>query len=142
LNRVPLIRTIRGPEFDDYAEPSFSFDTRRSKPEKQRGRKQEQSYNIEKDVLQHRNQTVVTPRVARIAQGLFELLKVAGPLSTDKDEEAELDHALEEARAHHQDPKSMVWLDPGPRDNHYKSAAIDGVLYSVKIVLLWVCDKF
>lgn len=91
--------------------------------------------NREKDVLKHRNQTVVTPRVGKIAQGLFELtLRVAGQASPEpEDDENGLIRAIENTKAHHTDPSSMKWLGKTHQVGYYISVSMDGVTYSVRI---------
>ena len=90
--------------------------------------------NKEKDVLQHRNQTVVTPRVGRISQRLFEqTLKVAGRVSPEDDLlcDAGLTQAMDDAKAHHSNPLSMQWSNPSHHKGFYNSVVMDGVVYNV-----------
>jgi DNA (cytosine-5)-methyltransferase 1 len=134
LDRVPLVRTIRGTNAENYPEggsPSKRSPSK-NKPA-QRGTTKKRLANQEKDVLQHRNLTVVTPRVGRIAQRLFEqTLKVAGNLPIEDDAvEDGLTRAIDEARAHHLNPLSMKWLENSNHKGYYKSVVMDGVVYTV-----------
>jgi DNA (cytosine-5)-methyltransferase 1 len=103
-----------------------------SKAEHNHNGKTSKMSDKEKEVLKHRNLTVVTPVVSRIAKNLFKgSLEVAGSNSfNDKDEDvaAEIDNI----QSHHSDPESMRWV----RKNHNCLHVImDGVTYSVSILV-------
>jgi DNA (cytosine-5)-methyltransferase 1 len=132
LDRVPLVRSIRGVDLDSYAEPSFSQPAVRKPTLK--------ASDLERDVLRHKNQTVVTPRVGRIAQGLFELtLRVAGQSSADDNDgnDDDLVQAINQAKIHHQDPVSVQWVEPADSAGHYNSVVMDEVVYSVKTLMMF-----
>lgn len=87
--------------------------------------------NPEKEVLQHRNDTVVTPLVGRVAATFFDrVLSVAGQLEADPTTEDSAAH-LVEALEHHSDPESIEWLESASVDGFYQSVEMDGVTYSV-----------
>ena len=86
--------------------------------------------NKEKEVLKHRNSTVVTPVVAHIAKNLFERpLVIAGSLTFD-DMDDHVAAEMDNIRAHRSDPKSMEWGDEDPMEpGYYSCVTMDGVTY-------------
>lgn len=94
------------------------------------------SNDIEKEVLKHRNKTVTTPVVGRVAQRLFENIKVAGKL-VDEDMHISDEAPRHPSIIHAANPNSVQWLDPV--DDHpgfYDSVLVDEVKYSVSFFLL------
>ncbi|KAF8643762.1 hypothetical protein AX16_008781 [Volvariella volvacea WC 439] len=91
----------------------------------------------EKSVLKHRNNTVVTPIVSRIAQGLFRpQLEVAGATSEELADQR-LVHILDDVKAHHMDPESMKWGQPIAKGSgYYYSIIMDGVVYEIGDVVM------
>jgi DNA (cytosine-5)-methyltransferase 1 len=89
--------------------------------------------NPEREVLKHRNPTVVTPLVSCIAKTLFErTLSVAGQLERDDiEEDAAAANDVGADYTHHGDPDSIKWLEPANVDGYYQSVDMDGVVYSV-----------
>ncbi|KAG2029571.1 S-adenosyl-L-methionine-dependent methyltransferase, partial [Suillus americanus] len=92
---------------------------------------QSSSNNIEKKVLDHRNETVTTPVVGRVAQKLFENIKVVGrPMNEDVDMSD--DPLRQPSIVHVTNPNSVQWQNAV--DDHpgfYHSVLVDGVKYSV-----------
>ncbi|KAI0929230.1 hypothetical protein AcW1_006224 [Taiwanofungus camphoratus] len=90
--------------------------------------------DVEKDVLLHRNRTVVTPSVAHIAHGLFvQSLLTTGQSLVDSrlSDEGMSDIGCDD-HVHYTDPSLIKWVKGsciGP--NHYSSVIIDGARYSV-----------
>lgn len=88
----------------------------------------------------HRNETVVTPIVGRIAESLFNRkLAIAGECLVDEGGDHLLASEIEASAIHHQDPESMQWLEEGDGPGYYISALVDGVEYAVRafISLVW-----
>lgn len=87
------------------------------------------------DVLSHRNQTVVTPKVGKVAAKLFErTLQVAGQSlleNHEADDEEELNRAIQDTRAHNANPESVRWGERSGHDDYYTSIIMDDVTYSV-----------
>ena len=140
LDKVPLIRSLRG-------QPTTSFDDEHHVARSPRKKKQalsSKTSNPEREVLQHRNDTVVTPFVGRIAATVFDrVLSVAGQLEADPTIEDSAVHFVE-ALEHHNDPESIEWLGPASVDGLYQSVEMDGVIYSVSIQSLSIrcCTEF
>jgi DNA (cytosine-5)-methyltransferase 1 len=90
---------------------------------------------MEKEVLRHRNETVVTPVVARIAKSLFErALEVAGQSRFDEiDDDVAME--IDDVQTHHSDPKNMQWGERVFEDKFYDTVIMDGVVYSVSVLL-------
>ncbi|KAG5636823.1 hypothetical protein H0H81_006739 [Sphagnurus paluster] len=121
LKNVPLICSYLGSDkFDLYEEDTGC------KPKKKASTTRRKFSDKEQDVLKHRNTTVVTPTVAEIARRLFNgALEVAGSKAIDADVAVGIDNV----RAHHSDPTSMVW---GPKNGaFYQSVIMDDVEYFV-----------
>ncbi|KAI0723866.1 S-adenosyl-L-methionine-dependent methyltransferase [Cerioporus squamosus] len=92
-----------------------------------------------KNVLQHSDHTVVTSRVSAVAHQLFPQELHTVHMSADLEQES-----LTEAPTHpihHQDPTSMVWVEPTDDPHVYTSVLIDGTLYkSGDFVIVQVGD--
>ncbi|KAF5380878.1 hypothetical protein D9615_004125 [Tricholomella constricta] len=83
----------------------------------------------EQEVLRHRNMTVVTPIVSRIARHLFKgSLEVAGTSAFD---DADVAAEIDNVQAHHNDPASMKWGSNDLEGQSYASVIMDGVEYCV-----------
>ena len=86
--------------------------------------------DVEKNVLQHSDHTVVTPRVGAIARRLFSQKLRTVRLSAGPDQEA-----LPEAPTHpvhRDDPTSMQWTRPTDDPDVYGGILIDGTPYLVR----------
>lgn len=129
LDKVPLIRSLRG-------QPTSLFDNEHHVAQSPRKKKQAlrlKTSNPETEVLQHRNNTVVTPLVGRIAATVFDrVLSVAGQLEAGPKTEDSAVHLIE-ALEHHNDPESIEWLEPTSINGSYQSVMMDGVIYSVSM---------
>ncbi|KAG2124322.1 hypothetical protein BD769DRAFT_1388857 [Suillus cothurnatus] len=93
--------------------------------------------NIEKEVLKHRNKTVTTPAVGRVAQRLFEEIKVARKLM-DEDMHILDDVPRNPSIIHAANPNSVQWLDSV--DDHlgfYGSVLMDAVKSEMLPWLYW-----
>ncbi|KAF9469258.1 hypothetical protein BDZ94DRAFT_1244081 [Collybia nuda] len=129
IARVPLVKSVVGSHdfnFVDTPPPRGS----NSKSKKNHHSNASKMSDKEKEVLKHRNLTVVTPIVSRIAKNLFKgSLEVAGVTDfNEKDEDvaAEIDNT----QSHHSDPESMQWIDENNGDG-YVGVIMDGVTYLV-----------
>lgn len=113
--------------------------TRSAKPT--RPTKDSRAMNVEREVLKHRNETVVTPIVARIAKSLFErALEVAGQSRFDEiDDDVAME--IDDVQAHHLNPKNMQWGEREFEDKSYDTVIMDGVTYSVRILFLFINVK-
>lgn len=131
ISRVPCIKTIFGPT-------NIDLDVFDHSPRKGKGKaklqttisRYKQIANKEKEVLKHRNSTVVTPVLAHIASDLFKRpLVIAGSPAFDN-VDGHVAAEINNIRAHHSDPKSMAW---GIEDElgYYSSVTMDGVTYWV-----------
>ncbi|EGO21115.1 hypothetical protein SERLADRAFT_417509 [Serpula lacrymans var. lacrymans S7.9] len=125
LFRVPIMRTLFGQEF------LYNEEIGTKRPPLKRT--STSRFNIEMDVLKHRNQTVVTPVVASISQQLFErVLKIAGKsLAEDHMEEDEPSPAHHAPFIHAANPSSIQWLEQANHPGYFTSVLIDGRQYSV-----------
>ncbi|RDB21087.1 DNA (cytosine-5)-methyltransferase 1A [Hypsizygus marmoreus] len=106
---------------------------RKSKPKpKKAPTRTSKILNKEKEVLKHRNVTVVTPIVSQIAKNLFKgSLEVAG-VSNFEDMDENVAAQIDNVQAHHADPKNMIWGDGEPEGGmYYASVIMDGVTYCV-----------
>ncbi|KAF9227783.1 S-adenosyl-L-methionine-dependent methyltransferase [Gyrodon lividus] len=133
IRRAPVMRTLFGQD------TSYEFQEirPRSKPKSgTRSRLQTRlsSGNVELQVLEHRNSTVVTTVVGRVAKLLFEQnIKVAGKLiaeniEMDEPESVQANHA---SIVHVANPVSVKWGKPAAHPGYYHSVLVDGVVYSV-----------
>ncbi|KAI0333620.1 S-adenosyl-L-methionine-dependent methyltransferase [Cubamyces sp. BRFM 1775] len=106
-------------------EPGFSV----NRPKRSRNSK-----DLEKVVLQHRNQTCITSRVRTVAQKLFKQAMRVAEIPTISDISAR------EARAgkvHHTDPASMQWVDDSmTAPGYYSQVVIDGETYSAGDIVI------
>ncbi len=85
--------------------------------------------DIEKDVLQHADRTVVTPRVGAIARQLFSQPLCQARMSPDSDYEVLGDPPA--YPLHPVDPQSIEWVTGTEDPQVFHSVSIDGELYSV-----------
>jgi len=133
IERVPLVRTLRGDTGAYIEDATSSRSVSRSVSPRKKASQPSVSTNPEREVLKHRNPTVVTPLVACIAKTLFErTLSVAGQLQKD-DVEDDVASDVGIDYMHHDDPESMVWLEPTRVEGYYQSIDMDGVIYSVSL---------
>ena len=129
LDKVPLVRSLRGQSTSSFADERHAVELPRKKNQASKSK----TSNPEREVLQHRNNTVVTPLVGRIAATVFDrVLSVAGQLEADPTIEDSAVHFVEELE-HHNDPESIEWLEPTSVDGLYQSVKMDGVIYSVSM---------
>ncbi len=91
--------------------------------------------DVEKNVLQHSDHTVVTTRVGAIAQSLFSQELRTIPMSADLEQRALLPAPAHPV--HREDPTSMEWVEHTDKAHIYRSVQIDGVLYKVRPRLLY-----
>jgi hypothetical protein len=94
-----------------------------------------QTCNIEKDILQHRTETVVTATVADIAKGFFIQRQLLAGIDVDKGEQdryANVCNPEAPVKVHAHNPTKIVWGEPVQgHKGFYKSVFIDGTEYSV-----------
>ncbi|KII89181.1 hypothetical protein PLICRDRAFT_160365 [Plicaturopsis crispa FD-325 SS-3] len=126
ISRVPLVRTLQG------LEPLAPSSSRR--PSMSPVKKVKSTSNPEKTIA--KNKTVVTARVAVVAQKLFtQALRIAGQLSDDVDGLAETNQrgrALgRDVKRHLTNPHSLKWIGSAGEDGRYNSVSLDGTIYSV-----------
>ncbi|KAK7034044.1 hypothetical protein VNI00_012475 [Paramarasmius palmivorus] len=93
--------------------------------------------NKERAILQHKNTTVVTPRVLRVVKDLYNLnLDVSG-VPVFEEQEAAVRKQLKEAKEHHEDPKKMAWGRTLHSTKHYyESVTLDGEKYKIGDVVM------
>lgn len=91
--------------------------------------------DVEKEVLSHKNETVVTPRVGEIAEDLFQqTLHMAG-VSLDS-ATSPLKHTAT-TRPHFSNPVRLQWVTSSETaPGFYDSVVIDGVQYNVSGISL------
>jgi hypothetical protein len=133
--RTPAVKDIVGQEMSYHLMEEIA-PTPRSRSQRPPQSRSPSSSDIEKEVLKHRNKTVTTPVVGRVAQRLFENIKVAGKLM-DEDMHISDDAPRHPSIIHAANPNSVQWLDPV--DDHpgfYGSVLVDEVKYSVSSFLL------
>ncbi|KAG1743398.1 S-adenosyl-L-methionine-dependent methyltransferase [Suillus lakei] len=128
--RTPVVKDIVGREMS-YHLMEVTAPASRSRTQRPPQSRSPSFGDIEKEVLKHRNKTVTTPVVGRVAQRLFENIKVAGQLM-DEDMDISDDAPRHPSIIHVANPNSVQWLDPV--DDHpdfYNSVLVDDVKYSV-----------
>ncbi|KAG0701495.1 hypothetical protein DFH29DRAFT_1000139 [Suillus ampliporus] len=128
--RTPVVKEIVGQEAS-YQLMEVVAPASRSRTQRPPQSRSPSSNDIEKEVLKHRNKTVTTPVVGRVAQRLFENIKVSGQL-IDQDMDMLDDAPHHPSVIHIANPNSVQWLDPV--DGHpgfYNSVSVDNVEYSV-----------
>ncbi|KAG1798810.1 hypothetical protein EV424DRAFT_1440198 [Suillus variegatus] len=128
--RTPVVKDIVGQEMS-YHLMQATAPSSRSRTQRPPQSRSSSSGNIEKEVLKHRNKTVATPVVGRVAQRLFENIKVAGKLMNE-DMHVSDDVPRHPSIIHAANPNSVQWLDPvDDRPGFYGSVLVDEVKYSV-----------
>lgn len=133
--RTPVVKDIVGQEMS-YHLMEATAPLSRSRTQRPPQSRSSSSGNIEKEVLKHRNKTVATPVVGRVAQRLFENIKVAGKLM-EEDMHVSDDVPRHPYIIHAANPNSVQWLDPvDDRPGFYGSVLVDEVKYSVSYFLL------
>ncbi|KAG2133739.1 S-adenosyl-L-methionine-dependent methyltransferase [Suillus clintonianus] len=130
VGRTPVVKDILGQEMS-YQLMEETAPASRSRTQRPPQSRSSSSNNIEKEVLKHRNKTVTTPVVGRVAQRLFENIKIAGQL-VDEGKDISDDTPRHPSKIHAANPNSVEWLDAvdGYTD-FYNSVRVDGVKYSV-----------
>ena len=133
LRRGHLISSLcPSPTSGRSSSSSFAPSSARSSlsPRPSFGRKYRPLKDIEKDVLQHADHTVVTPRVGAIADGLFSQSLRVVHMTPD------LEHiSLAEPppyRTHADDPHSLKWIEATDDPHVFRSVSIDGEVYAVR----------
>lgn len=128
IRRTPLFRTLFGHQI------SYEFEPETSSSSSYRSRPQSRitSGDPELQVLEHRNQTVVTPVVARVTELLFEQnIKLANiPAQDDVDMDAPQPGP---SLVHLANPDSVKWGLPTEHLGYYQSVCVDGAVYSVRL---------
>ncbi|KAL4067750.1 hypothetical protein V8B97DRAFT_1915370 [Scleroderma yunnanense] len=130
IRRAPVIRSLLGQEVSYEMQDS----TTHEKPTSGNRLRPSQSRtpaNVELQVLEHRNKTVVTPTVGRIAEIFFSKnIKVSGNGFSDY---LETDNGASGTASivHHANPNAVKWLKPAAYPGYYLSVLVDGVTYSV-----------
>lgn len=99
--------------------------------------------NLEKDVLFHKNETIVTARVEKIAGELFQrTLKLAGK-SPSKSHILSASCKTARTQAHLKNPNKIHWVKSSETaPNFYTSVLIDNVKYNVsdKVLIEMSCS--
>ncbi|KAG9318606.1 hypothetical protein JVU11DRAFT_699 [Chiua virens] len=130
IRRTPLFRTLLGHQISyDFGPELKASGSSRSRPQSRIP-----SSNLELQVLQHRNQTVVTAVVARVAKLLFEQnIKLANASDQDDVDMDELDgpRSMHPSLVHLSNPDSVKWGVPAEHSGYYQSVCVDGVVYSI-----------
>ncbi|KAG1724751.1 S-adenosyl-L-methionine-dependent methyltransferase [Suillus paluster] len=127
---TPVVKEIVGQE-ESYHLMEKVAPASRSRTQRPPQSRSSHSNDIEKEVLKHRNKTVTTPVVGRVAQRLFENIQVSGR-SINQDMDMSDDAPRHAPIIHVANPNSVQWLDPV--DDHpdfYNSVLVDNVKYSV-----------
>lgn len=128
IRRTPLFRSLFAHQL------SYEFDpgTKPSSSSHSRLQSRISSSNLELQVLEHRNPTVVTTVVARVTKLLFEQnIKLANiPAQDDVDMDAP--QPAHPSLVHLANPNSVKWGLPTDHPGHYQSVCVDGVVYSVR----------
>ncbi|KAF8891199.1 hypothetical protein BD779DRAFT_1513769 [Infundibulicybe gibba] len=139
IRRVPLIRQV----FDSF-EADLNISTMPGSPTLRSPKKKSSikvkpssKTNRERDILQHKNQTVVTPIVSAIAGNLFQRsLEVAGTSTYNKTDH-DVAREIDEIRTQHEaDPTTMTWGGAAEMDGYYSSVNMDGADYMVGDVVM------
>ncbi|KAL6300510.1 S-adenosyl-L-methionine-dependent methyltransferase [Sparassis latifolia] len=125
IYRVPLICSLR-----KATEDRVDSETATKGVIKAKAKAKRRLNDMEKDVLLHRNKTVVTPAVARIAHKLFvQTLRIAGE-SLQNDTAEDVSVATAEMHVHSTDPALIEWEKESQTvPNHFQRVRIDGALY-------------
>ena len=132
IRRTPLFRTLFGHQISYEFEPA----SKSSSSSRSRSQSRLSSSNMELQVLEHRNQTVVTTVVARVTKLLFEQnIKLANiPIQDDIDMDAL--QPVHPSLVHLANPNSVKWGLPTEHPGYYQSVCVDGVVYSVRLSVL------
>lgn len=130
IRRAPVIRSLLGQEVSYEMQDSR---TRRKRTSRSPTWTPQTSANVELQVLEHRNKTVVTPTVGRIAEIFFSKnIKISGNILSDC-VETEKNASGIVPIVHLTNPNTVKWLEPAAYPGHYLSVLVDGVRYSVCI---------
>jgi DNA (cytosine-5)-methyltransferase 1 len=125
IRRTPLFRALFGHQISYEFEPETS--SYRSRPQSRIT-----TGDPELQVLEHRNQTVVTTVVARVSNLLFEQnIKLANiPAQDDVDIDPPQPGP---SLVHLANPNSVKWGLPTEHLGYYQSVCVDSVVYSVRL---------
>lgn len=87
--------------------------------------------DLEKQVLEHRNATCVTPRVGAIAAKLFSISMQLANIREDPVHDTSTP-PVQKRRVHASDPATIEWVtESRTAPDHYSEVKIDGELYKV-----------
>jgi len=135
IRRAPVIRSLLGQEVSYEMQDSDTHRKRTSRSPAWTPHGHT-SANVELQVLEHRNKTVVTPTVGRIAEIFFSKnIRVSGNALSDC-VETEKNASDIGPIVHLTNPDTVKWLEPAAYPGHYLSVLVDGVTYSVCIYCL------
>ena len=136
IRRAPLIRFLLGQEVS-YEKQEWNFNRRRRPSSPTRAPQSRTSSNVELQVLEHRNKTVVTPTVGRIAEVFFSKnIKISGN-SLSECIEIDKNASGNVSIVHLANPDTVKWLEPAAHPGYYLSVLVDGVTYSVRNYCLY-----
>ncbi|KAF8559697.1 S-adenosyl-L-methionine-dependent methyltransferase [Imleria badia] len=126
LRRTPLFRSLFGHQQYEFEPETKSSSSSRSRPQSRLS-----SGDLERQVLEHRNQTVVTTVVARVTKLLFEQnIKLANILAQE-DIDMDAPQPAHPSLVHLANPNSVKWGLPTDHPSYYQSVCVDGVVYSI-----------
>lgn len=129
IRRTPLFRALFGHQISYEFEPETgSSSSSRSRPQSRIP-----SGNLELQVLEHRNQTVVTTVVARVTKLLFEQNIKLANISVQDDIDTDAPQPARPSLVHLANPNSVKWGLPTEHLGYYQSVCVDSVIYSVRL---------
>ncbi|KIJ10522.1 cytosine-5--methyltransferase [Paxillus involutus ATCC 200175] len=134
IRRTPVMRTLFGQDTSYEDQEGLKPHSKPKSGTRGRPSQARPSGNVELQVLEHRNPTVVTAVVGRVAHLLFaQNIKVAGKLAAEDIDMDEPDHAQvnHASIVHLANPASVKWGRPADHPGYYQSVLVDGVVYSV-----------
>lgn len=132
IRRTPLFRSLFGNQVSYELKP----DTKPTSSSRSRSQSRMSSGDLEHKVLEHRNQTVVTPVVARVTKLLFEQNIKLVNLSAQYDIDMDGLMPAHSSLVHLANPNSVKWGLPADHPGYYQSVCVDGVVYSVRLSVL------
>ncbi|KAF8447830.1 hypothetical protein L210DRAFT_978503 [Boletus edulis BED1] len=127
IRRTPLFRSLLGHQVSYEFEP----DTKSSSSSRSRPQSRSSMANLELQVLEHRNQTVVTTVVSRVTKLLFEQNIKLASLSDHDDIDMDALQPPHPSLVHLANPNSVKWGLPTDQPGYYQSVCVDGVVYSI-----------
>ncbi|KAI0064526.1 S-adenosyl-L-methionine-dependent methyltransferase [Artomyces pyxidatus] len=128
LGRVPLIRFLMDRSSQTLLHDDYAVPHRISRAERI-------DSNPEKEVLKHRNPTVVTHTVGEISEDLFNrTLQLAGQAVLDDSFNDE--PVIDKAALHLGNPSSIKWVKHAGHSGFFRSVKIDGAIYGIGNVVV------